>query len=288
MKLLLSELPKSDWWGTGTPEHLNNWMTKKHLKPRQEIIARAHAILVETLLSIGELTVVPFPEGLDSPRCYAHDFIFVRDSYISNGRREVLMSNFSERSRQAEAQSMRVWLQCQGYAIHTVSTTAYAEGGEFHYLLQEQLLLAGINRNNKEGIDAVSKFLEVKDVCIIKTDAYHLDTNVGIVRDVTGKCCAVLACRNAIENYPELERWCIRHGLQLIPLDSSDGMGNPKIPGSFAVNGLAIPGFFVSCAYFQTPGVEDVIASRGVRHLVVPLDDLTFTGGAVHCLTNEL
>lgn len=288
MKLLLSDLPKSDWWGKGTPEHQNNWMTKKHLRPRQEIVEHTHEHLVETLSSLGDLTVIPFPDALDCPQCYAHDFIFVRDSFISNGRGEVMMSNFSERSRQVEAQYMQVWLKRQGYTIHTTPNSAHLEGGEFHYLPQEQLLLAGINRNNKEGVDAVSKFLKVKDVCIVKTDAYHLDTNVGVVRDVSGKCCAVLACRNAIANYSEFDRWCIRHGLQLIPLDATDGMGNPEKPGSFAVNSLAIPGFLVSCAYFQTPGVEDMIASGGVKHLVVPLEDLTFTGGAVHCLTNEL
>ncbi len=288
MALVISDLPKSDWWGRGIPEHQHNWMTKKHLLPRQDIIEHSYAHLVETLSALAELTVIPFPDALDSPACYAHDFIFIRDSFISNNRGDVMMSNFSERTRQVEATYMHGWLQRKGYTVRTVSQTAYVEGGEFHYLPQEQLLLAGINRNNKEGVDAVSKFLQVKDVCIIKSEAYHIDTTVGIVLDVSGKCCAVLACRDAVSNYKELEEWCRRYGLHLIPLDGIDGMGKPQTPGTFAVNGLSIPGYLVSCAEFQTPGVEDVLTSQGIRHIIVPLHDLTFTGGAIHCLTNEL
>ena len=82
MKILISSLPKSDWWGNGMPIYENNWVMAIGNKPRQSIVAEAFQNFSHTLQKFCNVVKVPFPPQFDSDKKYKHDFIFVRDSFI--------------------------------------------------------------------------------------------------------------------------------------------------------------------------------------------------------------
>ena len=288
MKIVVTELPKSDWWARGMPAMSHNWLMTQSKLPRPDVVRMVHARFLETLQTLAEVVVLPFPEEFDKEGHYGHDFIFIRDSFISNGKGEVIISNFSAKERAAESGYIRRNLDMLGVTGKDLSPDAYAEGGEFYYLPKEQLLFAGMTRNSKKGIDEVAAFLEVKNVCIVQTPAFHLDTNFTVLLDGSGACIGALACKDAITNLAEVTAFLNNHSIPLYPLDSIDGMGEPSRPGNFAANSLALPGILFGSAPFKTPGMEDKLTALGIRHIVVPLEDLTLSGGSVHCLTNEL
>jgi N-dimethylarginine dimethylaminohydrolase len=288
MKILVSELPKSDWWGKGMPAYAHNWLMSQGNIPRPDVVRDAHKRFLSELQKITDVIVLPFPEKFDVDHLYKHDFIFVRDSYIHAGGKHVIISNFSERGRQDEAEYMEMYLTSLGCTVHKLSPDAQAEGGEFYMLPKDNLLFAGVTRNNKKGVEEVSRIANIENVCIVKNPAFHLDTNFTVLVDSHDHCVGVVGCFSVIENRQEVEAFCKKHSLECIHVNPVDGIGTPEEPGSFAANSQAFPGVIIGCAHFETPGVEERIHSMGIRHIVVPLYDLKFSGGSFHCLTNEL
>ncbi len=270
------------------PHYKNNWLMAQKNVPRPEIVRDAHMRLVHALQDVASVTIVPFPNEFDTPEKYIHDFIFVRDSFLFVGNKTVIISNYSERGRQSEADYMEQYLAKQGFRILTLASDAFAEGGEFYLLHRERILFAGMNRNSKKGVEEVARLAGVENVCIVETSAFHLDTNFTVLQDKEGRCVGVIAVLSEIKNAREVVRFCQEHHLRVLEIDPADGMGDPANPGSLAVNSLSLPGILVGCSHFNTSGVEHDIAALGIHHVVVPLYDLKFSGGSVHCLTNEL
>ncbi len=270
------------------PVYEHNWLMKQGNIPRPEVVRDAHHRLVAELQRVSDVLTLPFPEQFNTDNLYKHDFIFVRDSYISVGKRHVIISNFSARGRQDEAGYMEKYMTALGLTVSTVSPDAYAEGGEFYLLPKDNLMFAGVMRSNQKGVEEVARISGIRNVCVVKNPAFHLDTNFTIVKDSHDHCVAVIACLSVIENRAEVIDFCRKHTIEVIDALPIDGMGAPDEPGTFAVNCLAFPGILVGCAKFQTPHIEETIHSMGIRHIVVPLYDLKFSAGAVHCLTNEL
>ncbi len=270
------------------PTHANNWLTAQGNIPRADIVRDAHARLLAVLQKITDVTLLPFPSQFDVEGLYKHDFIFVRDSFINAGNGHFIVSNFSERQRQDEAVYMKTYLQSLGLTIHELPDDAHAEGGEFYILPKDNLMFAGVNRNNEKGVREVAKIGGIQNVCIVDNPGFHLDTNFCVLVDKSGQCVGVIACLSVIKNRDDVVSFCRSHTLVMLDADPVDGMGTPKGPGSFAANSQAFPGKLVGCARFETPGIEQKIKALGIEHIVVPLSDLKFSGGSVHCLTNEL
>lgn len=288
MKILVTDLPNTDWWGKGMPLYANNWLMAQGNIPRPEVVRDAHARLVAALQKITNVVVLPFPAVFDVDHLYKHDFVFTRDSFISVGSGNFVISNFSERQRQDEAESMKKYLQKLGMTIHILPNDAYAEGGEFYIPPKDNLMFAGVNRNNRKGVQEVAKIGGIQNVCIVDNPGFHLDTNFCVLVGENGHCVGVIACLSVIKNREEVIAFCQSHHLTVLDVDPIDGMGTPDAPGSFAANSQAFPGKLVGCARFETPGIEKKIKELGIEHIVVPLYDLKFSGGSVHCLTNEL
>lgn len=270
------------------PHYKNNWLMAQDNIPRPEIVRDAHLRLLHALREVANVTVVPFPQEFDTQERYIHDFIFVRDSFLFVGDNTVIISNYSEHGRKHEAQFMERYLSRKGYRIYTLSPDAYAEGGEFYVLHNERVLFAGLNRNSIQGVREVVRLSGIDAVCIVRTSAFHLDTNFSVLLGDDGQCVGVIAVLSAIKNAREVAAFCRTRRIPVIEIDPTDGMGDPQSPGSLAANSLALPGVLVGCSHFTTNGVEEAIADLGIRHIVVPLYDLKFSGGSVHCLTNEL
>lgn len=287
MKISMISLPKFPWWGTGTPAYENNLAMKLGSHPTQKIVKKEHSKAIETLKKYAEVEVFPFPQELDGNGLYKHDFVFSRDSFISNQRGDVVMSNFSERQRQAEAQQMGFFLEEAGYRVHSLSSDSFAEGGEFYYVASEDILFAGISRNNIHGISETAKLLGIKYIIIVESDSFHLDTVFTLLLGENGHLVGIIVCKDLIKNNQSLDAFAKKRNVELIdvdPIDTIDSDGKGKI----TVNCLPLSGVLIGGNKFLTKGVEEKIKGLGIKHVIVPVSQFKLSGGGIHCLANEL
>lgn len=288
MKILVSDLPKSNWWGIGMPHYKNNWAMVAGTVPDQKLVENEHQQLIDTLKNVVDVELIPFPRSFDTPEITEHDYVFVRDTFISNQKGEAVLSNFSERHREPEVEIARRMLKKRNIRTYSLSDDAFAEGGEFYYCALEEILFAGLCRNNKKGVDEVTKYLNVKKLCIVETDAFHLDTIFTTLVDKSGKTVAVLTCPAQIKNWTVVEIFLKKHAIQLIEIDQTDTIGRPGHIGRMATNCSSLPGILIGGALFSTPRVEDKIRSMGIERMISPVTQFQLSGGGIHCLTNEI
>ena len=153
MKIIISNLPKNSWWGEGTPKYDDNPAMNLGVKPNQNILMEEWSGLKKTLLSMPcSLEIIPFPNTLDSNNSsnWKHDYIFIRDLFISNQKGDVVIARFRAKERQAEEEIIEDWLNKQSLKVHTLphNKNYYMEGGEFYFCKNENILFAGNSRNN--------------------------------------------------------------------------------------------------------------------------------------------
>lgn len=283
----MSSLPVSDWWGRGTPVYENNWSMTLGKIPDPQISRTEHAAVVEAVKNNSELKIIPFPNKLDTKKVYKHDAVFVRDSFISNQKGSIVMSNYKAKERQIETEHLKNLLLQNNFRIHTLSENAYAEGGEFYFVADENILFAGISRNNKKGITETAKYLSVTKLFIVKSQAYHLDTVLTILLNKNGKLIGIIACLALIQNSTELKKFAdMLHipVIDILPYDAIDYEGMGKI----AVNCLPLPGVLIGGETFDTPGLEKKLRQMKINHIINPVTQFHLSGGGTHCLTNEL
>lgn len=256
--------------------------------PDQDLVVKEYEQLRRLLEQETTVRILPFAENLDDNQFYCHDYVFTRDSFISNLHGEVMMSNFSERRREPEARARQQQLQGLGYTAKTLPEKAFAEGGEFLYADQDGILFAGRSRNNAQGNQLVSRWLGVKELFEVISVGYHLDTAMSLVKDKSGHLAAVLACLDKISNKTELMEFLQAKKIILIAVDKLDSLGNDNL-GNLAINCLSLPGVLIGGSRFTTKDVEPKLKTLGIKYLVTPVSQFTqFSGGSIHCLTNEL
>lgn len=286
LKILLSSLPASPWWGKGMPVYQNNWAMQEGNIPDNTLAQNEHRELITLIQKKTQTILRPFPEQLDTKK-YKHDAVFVRDSFVSNQKGSVVMSHFRAKQRQDEADSLKITLQQMGFTTHTVSQNSYTEGGEFYYVPSGDILFAGTSRNNKEGVLETAKLLGIKNLCIVQSDAYHLDTVFTIILDNNGALAGIILCPKMITNIQAIKTFARKFAVPLFainPDDSIDFSGQ----GTIAVNCLPLPGKLIGGGKFQTPGIEEQIKKLKITHYIRPVSQFHLSGGGVHCLTNEL
>lgn len=287
MKISLTSLPKYPWWGTGTPAYENNLAMKMGALPHQQTVEKEHAQALKILQEHAVVEVFPFPSALDANGLYKHDFVFTRDGFISNQAGDMVISNFSEKARQAEAEQMALYLQEKGYKLHRLSEGAYAEGGEFYFCFKDDLLFAGICRNNIHGISETARLLRIKDIQLIESDSFHLDTVFTLLLDKTGSLRGIIVCLELIKNSKSVEQFARKRSLELIDISVIDTIAADG-QGKISVNCLPLPGLLIGGDKFVTPGAEQRIKKLGIEHVITPVSQYKLSGGGIHCLANEL
>lgn len=287
MKILMSQMPSSDWWGKGTPVYKNNWSMEQGKIPDAKLAKEEHEKTLDAVTHYSELQTIPFSKELDADNFYKHDAVFVRDSFISNQKGDIVMSNYSASERQIETEHLENYLKKNGYTIHKLSTDAHAEGGEFYYVKNGNILFAGISRNNKKGIAETANYLGIETVCIIASKAYHLDTIFTVILGKKGELLGVIACLELISNKNELINFAKKHNISLLDIQAHDAIDTDG-KGKIAVNCLPLPGVIIGGGKFETPGIEEKLKEMGIKHIISPVSQFHFSGGGTHCLTNEL
>ncbi len=295
MKILISNLPKNPWWGHGTPIYENNPAMKEGVVPNQELVEIEIYLLKKLFEKLPlELVDLDFPYILDQHNfdLRQHDFVFVRDLFTSDQNGNVVISKFREKERQIEADIIQVILDAMGYKTHRLpeSSDCFAEGGEFYYCSKEKFLFGGISRNNIKGTEKVAEILNVKELVVLESKAFHLDTIFTPVFNKENKTVAVITAKELLtnESVRNLTVFCEKNGIELVKVSPEEAIGTDTELGEFAVNCLPLPGYLIGPARFRSNKIDPLLKSLGVMHITIPTTQFRLSGGAIHCLTNEL
>ena len=295
MKILISHLPKHNWWGHGTPIYKNNPAMKQGMVPNQELVEIEMYMMTQLFNRLPfEVVEINFPNFLDkhNKEDRQHDFVFVRDLFVSNQNGRVIISKFSEKARQVESDIMEIMLDSMGYETIRIPDTinATAEGGEFYYCSGKKILFSGVCRNNVKGAEWVAQEFSVNELVIMKSNVFHLDTIFTPVINKDNELAAMIACTALMEkdSIINLKSFAKRLSLELVEVDPEDSIGTVDQLGEFAVNCCPLPGYLIGPTRFRSLKVNQLLKELDVMHITVPTTQFRLSGGAVHCLTNEL
>ena len=295
MKILISHLPKHNWWGHGTPIYKNNPAMKQGMVPNQELVEIEMYMMTQLFNRLPfEVVEINFPNFLDkhNKEDRQHDFVFVRDLFVSNQNGRVIISKFSEKARQVESDIMEIMLDSMGYETIRIPDTinATAEGGEFYYCSGKKILFSGVCRNNVRGAEWVAQEFNVNELVIMKSNVFHLDTIFTPVINKDNELAAMIACTALMEkdSIINLKSFAKRLSVELVEVDPEDSIGTVDQLGEFAVNCCPLPGYLIGPTRFRSLKVNQLLKELNVMHITVPTTQFRLSGGAVHCLTNEL
>jgi N-dimethylarginine dimethylaminohydrolase len=187
---------------------------------------------------------------------------------------------------------MQVMLDSMGYETIRIphDSTATAEGGEFYYCPGDGVLFSGACRNNVEGAEWVAREFNVDELVLMKSNAFHIDTLFTPVINKENKLVAVIACTELMEkdSTENLRQFAKRKNIELVEVPPEDAIGTENELGEFAVNCEPLPGYLVGPTRFRSNKVAPLLKELGVMHITVPTTQFRLSGGAIHCLTNEL
>jgi len=292
MKILISKLPLSGWWNSGIPKYKDNPAMQKGLIPNYKKLNEERKNLISILKNENQNVIeIEFPKILDKtdPK---HDFIFVRDQFISDQNGKIIILRSGEPLRRIENIVMKNILKKQGYNIIQMPNISgfRADGGEFYFCNKENILFSGIQRNTKKGINYVANTLKVNELVILNGNGYHLDTFFTPVLNKKNIICAVIVCSSLLTEESKKNLYNFSHNKNIpvfdIPLNDSIGTSN-KI-GSFAVNALPLPGVLISPNSFTNLSIDKKLLDLGVKRIITPTSQFELSGGSIHCITNEL
>ena len=288
----MSKLPKTPWWGAGIIGYKDNPAMRDGLIPNQSLLIKERENLIDTLKNNNiEVIQFSFPKELENKK-YGHDFVFIRDAFISDLNKNILLLKFSQKNRDAESKIISNYLEKSGFNIKELPNrkNVYAEGGEFYYCPKEKILFSGVKRNSITGAEEVASFLNVNELIFIKTNAFHLDTVFTTIMDHRGKLCAVIVCRDLISknSFDLLNKFSELNNIKIINIPPIDSIGINNNIGSLAVNNFSARGLLISSSRFSVPSVAKYLNSKNIKMETTPVSQFQLSGGSIHCLTNEL
>ena len=292
MKIAISSLPKKPWWSDGIIGYKDNPFMKNGTVPNQNLLIKERLNLIATLKKNKiEVIEFPFPKILEESK-FGHDYVFMRDSFISDLNGNVLMLKFAEKKREAETEIVANELEKLNFNLKELPTkkNILAEGGEFYFCPKDKLLFSGINRNTIAGAEYVASFLNANELILIDTPSFHLDTVFTTVFDKQGALSAMIVCEELItkDSFKNVEKISKKLNIHIIIIPKKDSIGTSNYLGSLAVNSFCAPGLLISSSHYSDFSVGKKLEILGVKTEVCPVSQFQLSGGSVHCLTNEL
>ena len=292
MKLLISQLPRTPWRGDGIHSYDDNPAMRLGAKPDQGLLEKERSNLISVFSERNiEVIELPFPEEFDQGPLN-HDFVFIRDPFITNQKGKALILKMKEQKRKIEKNLVADILKDLSLEIVQLpdKQEMYAEGGEFYFCPTDNILFSGQGRNSVSGTEAVAEFLYVNELVIIQSDAFHLDTFFTPVFNPTCKICALIICMEIVstESTRTLMEFTKKRDIPIIDIQIEDALGTPLHPGSFAANSLPLPGLLFSSNEFLDHTINARLAKMDVQQIIVPATQFGLSGGSIHCITNEI
>ena len=288
IKIALSALPKKDWWGSGIVAYQDNDMMVDGATPKQTILENEYHQLVDMIRSVGlETTIVPFSDVLEKEEKF--DFIFMRDHFLCNTDKNIVMCNMRLEERLNEGNFVVETMEKSGYMVsYLPNQDCLAEGGEFFYLPKENILLAGLCRNNLKGAESMAGLMGVDQLHIIESSGYHLDTAICPIFNNEYDCIGINCAKEVFDdkNYKVLKNLCSKYGWELIDIENYNQ--KQSLEARAAMNALTLPGILISGAPILSKKVQDFTAVNNIQMYISSVSQFNLSGGSIHCLTNEL
>ena len=292
MQILISKLPSSGWWQNGIPKYDDNPAMVEGAVPDLKILHKERSNLISIIKENGyEIIEIDFPEELDgkNPK---HDFVFIRDPFISDQNGTAIILRAGEKSRRIENRSIKTSLENLGMKIKEIPDLpgVRADGGEFYFCAKEKILFSGMQRNTEAGAHYVAEALNVNKMIELKGRGYHLDTFFSPCLDIDGKIVALIVCESILNDSSKktLYDFANTKNIPLFDIPENDAIGTSKKLGSFAANALPLPGVLIRPDYFSDPSIDKKLEDIGIKIIVASTSQFQLSGGSVHCITNEL
>ena len=287
MKIAISALPENGWWNEGIVAYQDNDMMSNGAIPNQSLLQQEHEGLIKILNKYSlPIEIIPFKKDLEAVKKY--DFVFMRDHFLCNVNKDIVMCNMKLSERMNEGEFVISNLKNLQYNVSFLDEDCIAEGGEFFFLPKENILLAGQNRNNLKGAEQMAEKLKVSRLHIIKSSGYHLDTSISPIFNDKYECIGVICAREVFRNNEinDLRSICISNQWELIEIEHQNI--NSSLNFRTAMNGLTLPGLFIGSKKLNQKLISDFASSNGVAFDSTEVSQFNLSGGSVHCLTNEL
>ena len=292
MRILLSKLPKTGWWHNGIPKYLDNPAMQEGAVPHLKQLAMERLSLINIIKMSGhEVVEVDFPDELDgkSPK---HDFVFIRDPFISDQKGTAVILRAGEPLRRKENTIIRDILESIGMNVIQIPDRpgVRADGGEFYFCKKDNVLFSGLQRNSQIGADYVAQALNVNEMIILEGLGYHLDTFFTPALKRDGTIGALIICTSIISNNSKkvLYTFADDKNIPVFDIPIKDAIGTPKKIGSFAANALPLPGILIRPNHFTDQHIEEKLMKIGIQSFITLTNQFQLSGGSVHCITNEL
>ena len=288
IKIALSGLPNNDWWGSGISAYKDNDMMADGVTPNQELVVSEHNNLKNAIENLEiETLSIPFTKELEENEKF--DFIFMRDHFLCNTSKKIVMCNMRLEERFDEGKFVVDKLKQLGYTIsYLPNQDCLAEGGEFFYLPKENILLAGICRNNIQGAESMAELMDVNKLHLLPSEGYHLDTAICPIFNKDYHCIGINCAKEVFDekNYATLKELCSQYSWELIDIENYSQ--KKSLEARAAMNALTLPGFLISGAPIVSKKVKDFTSSNNIQMYISSVSQFNLSGGSVHCLTNEL
>ena len=287
IKIAVSSLPSLGWWPNGISAYQDNDMMIDGAIPNQELIRYEHMQLISTIKKFGfELIEIPFKKDLELKNKY--DFVFMRDHFLCNNKKDIVICNMKLTERMNEGEFVISELEKLKYNISFLDNGCIAEGGEFFYLPNENILLAGKGRNNLKGAEQMAEKLKVSNLFIIPSSGYHLDTSISPIFDNNHDCIGIICAREVFNNNEinNLRSICISNQWELIEIEHQNI--SSSLSFRTAMNALTLPGLFIGSKKLNQKPISEFALSNGITFDSTEVSQFNLSGGSVHCLTNEL
>ena len=292
MKIAISKLPKSGWWQNGIPKYDDNPAMVEGAIPDLSIVEKERKRLISAISSSGhEVIEFDFPDELDQnePK---HDFIFIRDPFISDQNGTAVILRAGEPLRRKENKVVKAYLESIGMDIIELPDQAgiRADGGEFYFCAKDKVLFSGLQRNTRLGADHVAEALNVKEMIILKGDGYHLDTFFTPVLNIDGRLTALIICTSILSNDSKIRlyQFADEKNIPVFDIPPNDAIGTEKRIGNFSANALPLPGVLIRPNHFSDPSIDEKLMDMGINRIITSTSQFQLSGGSVHCMTNEL
>ena len=118
MKIVVSKLPNSGWWQNGIPKYHDNPAMVEGAIPDLNIVEKERQELMSSIRNSGhEVIEFDFPDELDrdEPK---HDFVFIRDPFISDQNGTAVILRAGEPQRRVENKIVKIYLEIMLSLIH--------------------------------------------------------------------------------------------------------------------------------------------------------------------------
>lgn len=292
MKIVLSKLPSSGWWANGIPKYKDNPAMVEGAIPDIELLNRERKNLITSVVSTGiEVVELDFPDELDQYE-RKHDFVFIRDTFISDQNGLAIILRAGEPQRRIENRLVKRCLEHLELEIVEMPDKAgmRADGGEFYFCKKNNVLFSGLKRNTNRGVEFVAERLNVNELVILEGEGFHLDTFFTPVLNKSGCICSVVACTALMttESKNALYKFADSLDIPVFEIPPNDAIGTKSKVGNFATNALPLPGTLIHPSPFSNPDIDERIMKMGIDVVINPTSQFQLSGGSVHCLTNEL